>query len=423
MSEYRGARPSEAQRRWQDLEMGMFCHFGMNTFCDQEWGEGRDSPERFRPTAFDARQWVRTAKRAGMKYFILTAKHHDGFCLWPTATTDYSVAASPWLNGRGDVVRACADACREEGIGFGLYLSPWDRHEPKYADKAAYDDFYAAQLTELLTGYGPLMEVWFDGAGSEGRAYDWPRIMALVRTHQPEALVFNMGAPTIRWVGNEDGVAPYPCWNTAEAARLSMFTHASAGWLDGTPKWVPAECDVPIREQHWFWHPGAEDRLHTLEHLIDVYYRSVGHGCNLLLNVAPDDRGLLPEADARRVLELGEEIRRRFAVPLAQTSGTGRELLLELGEETTLDHVVLQEEIRHGERIRSYAIEARIDGAWRELVRGSAVGHKKIDAFPPAPASAVRLRVLEAEGEPIVRSLRAYDAGTGPVTADQRRRI
>lgn len=389
----------------------MFCHFGMNTFCDREWGEGTDSPEKFRPSELDARQWVSTARQAGMKYFILTAKHHDGFCLWPTATTDYSVASSPWKDGKGDIVRECAEACREEGIGFGLYLSPWDRHEPRYADPAAYDDFYADQLEELLTGYGPLVEIWFDGAGSEGHTYDWERIMRIVHTHQPEAMVFNMGAPTIRWVGNEDGVAPYPCWNTAEAARLSMFTTESADWLPSTPKWVPAECDVPIRKHQWFWHPDADDRLHSLEHLLDIYYRSVGHGCNLLLNVAPDDRGLLPDSDVRRVLELGAEVRRRFDAPIARTSGTGNELVLPLEGETAIDHLVLMEDIRLGERIREYVVDALRDGQWVEIARGSAVGHKKIDAFPPVAASAVRLRVLSSEGEPLVRSMGAYGVG------------
>ena len=175
------AKPSEQQLQWQDMEFGMFCHFGINTFCDQEWGEGTDSPELFNPTQFDALQWVRSAKLAGAAYFVLTAKHHDGFCLWPTETTDYSVKSSPWKNGQGDVVRDVADACKQEGIRFGLYLSPWDRHEPCYPDKEAYDDFYANQLTELLTQYGPLVEVWFDGAGSHGREYDWRRIMGLVK--------------------------------------------------------------------------------------------------------------------------------------------------------------------------------------------------------------------------------------------------
>ncbi|MFD2331033.1 alpha-L-fucosidase [Cohnella sp. GCM10020058] len=408
---YEGPLPSEAQLAWQDMEMGMFCHFGMNTFCDQEWGEGADPAEKFLPTALDARQWVRTAKQAGMKYFVLTAKHHDGFCLWPTATTDYSVVSSSWRDGRGDVVRECAEACREEGVGFGLYLSPWDRHEPCYADPAAYDDFYAAQLTELLTGYGPLVEVWFDGAGSEGRAYDWARIMKLVREYQPEAMVFNMGAPTIRWVGNEDGVAPYPCWNTAEAARLSMFTDAGADWLEDTPRWIPAECDVPIRRRQWFWHPDAEDKLLALDELMDIYYRSVGHGCNLLLNVSPDDRGLLPEADVRRVRELGDEVRRRFAHPAGQTAGEGYELTLRLDRETALSHLVLMEDIRHGERIRAYAVEALADGRWTEIARGTAVGHKKIDRLPQVKAEAVRLHVLASEGAPILRAMRVYAEG------------
>lgn len=407
---YTGAVPSKHQLIWQDMEMGMFVHFGMNTFCDQEWGEGGDSALLFHPEQLDARQWAREARQAGMNYLILTAKHHDGFCLWPSAQTDYSVASSPWRNGQGDVVRECADACREEGIGFGLYLSPWDRHEPRYADKEAYDDFYCAQLTELLTGYGDLMEVWFDGAGSEGRVYDWPRIIELVRRHQPGAMVFNMGEPTIRWVGNEDGVAPYPCWNTAESAPLSMFAAESATWLPSTPKWVPAECDVPIRRHQWFWHPDSEDRLHDLDHLMDIYYRSVGHGCNLLLNLSPDRRGLLPELDAARLQELGAEIRRRLGTPAAETSGEGSELTLELDAPTAIGHLVLMEDISRGERIREYAADIRIGGEWRELTSGFSVGHKRIEPLTPVTAEAVRLRVLKSEGEPLIRSLQAYAA-------------
>ena len=189
-------------------------------------------------------------------------------------------------------------------------------HEPCYLDKEAYDDFYAEQLTELLTEYGPLVEVWFDGAGSEGREYDWPRIIGLAKKYQPDAMIFNMGAPTIRWVGNEDGVAPYPCWNTATEARTSMFTNDMLTWLPETPGWVPAECDVPIRRGHWFWHPNSEDKLLSLDELKDIYYRSVGHGTNLLLNVAPDNRGLIPEADVKRVTEFGDWIRNTFSNPI-----------------------------------------------------------------------------------------------------------
>ncbi|WP_256717211.1 MULTISPECIES: alpha-L-fucosidase [Paenibacillus] len=405
------ALPSREQLEWQDLELGMFCHFGINTFCDQEWGEGNDSPAVFNPLHLDAHQWVSTAKEAGFRYFILTAKHHDGFCLWPTATSTYSVASSPWKEGRGDVVKECAEACRELGVGFGIYLSPWDRHEPCYADPQAYDDFYALQLQELLTGYGPLTEIWFDGAGSEGRNYDWQRIMDLIKRHQPGAMVFNMGAPTIRWVGNEDGVALYPCWNTANSARGSMFSEASLNWLPGTPSWVPAECDVPIRKVRWFWHPEEEHLLLSLEQLMDIYYRSVGHGATLLLNVAPDKRGLFPEADVQRLLEFGKEIRRRFDKALAVTAGTGDIVELELPAATVIDHVEIMEDIAYGERVEGYMLEAYSNGAWLELKRGSSIGHKKIDAFPPVVAEKIRLRVSEAAASPKIRRLAVYHCG------------
>ncbi|KQX68320.1 alpha-L-fucosidase [Paenibacillus sp. Root444D2] len=402
------AKPSDQQLQWQDMEFGMFCHFGINTFCDQEWGEGTDSPELFNLTQFDALQWVRTAKLAGAAYFVLTAKHHDGFCLWPTETTDYSVKSSPWKNGQGDVVREVADACKQEGIRFGLYLSPWDRHEPSYPDKEAYDDFYAAQLTELLTQYGLLVELWFDGAGSHGREYDWRRIMGLVKQYQSDAMVFNMGAPTIRWVGNEDGVAPYPCWNTAESAKLSMYTQDMAAWLPETPAWVPAECDVPIRKDRWFWHPNDEHTLRSLDNLLDIYYRSVGHGCTLLLNLAPDDRGLLPEADVNRLLEFTDEIKQRFSTPIAVTDGVGDSVLLPLEEETEVNHVILMEDIAHGERIRSYLIEAEQQGQWVELVKGSAIGHKKIDRFETVRTKQLRLRVTASVDKALIRSFAGY---------------
>lgn len=402
------AKPSPQQLAWQDLEQGMFCHFGMNTFCDQEWGEGTDSPELFNPQQFDARQWARTAKRAGFKYLVLTAKHHDGFCLWPTKTTDYSVKSTPWKNGEGDVVREVADACREEGLKFGLYLSPWDRHEPCYPDKEAYDDFYAQQLTELLTGYGPLVEVWFDGAGSQGREYDWSRIIGLVDQYQPNAMVFNMGRPTIRWVGNEDGVAPYPCWNTATTAKESMFTSDMMTWMEGTSEWVPAECDVPIRRRHWFWHPDDESSLLSLEELMDLYYRSVGHGATLLLNVSPDNRGLLPEVDVERIIELGDEIRRRFDSSIAHTEGEGAELTLSIEHIQPVNHVIIMEDIAEGERVREYVLEGYSAGEWVELARGSAIGHKKIDRFESIETDHLRVRFLTSAEKPVIRGFYAY---------------
>ena len=285
-----------------------------------------------------------------------------------------------------------------------------DRHEPCYSDPEKYDDFYCRQLEELLTGYGPLVEIWFDGAGSEGREYDWRRIIGLVKQHQPGAMIFNMGAPTIRWVGNEDGLAPYPCWNTAKTAKGSMFSEASLQWLPETPDWVPAECDVPIRKDHWFWHPNDEDSLLSLEQLMDIYYRSVGHGATLLLNVSPDDRGLLPEVDAKRLLEFGEEIRRRFSHPLAEIEGCGEMLELELTEAAMIDQVVLMEDIAYGERVRQYILEIYADGEWKEIVQGTAIGHKKIDALTPINVEKMRLRLTESVANPIIRKFAVYSS-------------
>jgi alpha-L-fucosidase len=405
------AKPTKQQEIWQDLELGLFCHFGINTFNDKEWGDGTDDPDTFHPTSMDCLQWARTAKKAGFKYLILTAKHHDGFCLWPTKTTDYSVKSVTWRNGKGDVVRECAEACRQEGIHFGIYLSPWDRHEPCYENKAYYDQFYLEQLKELLTGYGPLIELWFDGAGSEGRQYDWKKICDTVTGYQPDAMIFNMGRPTIRWVGNEDGLAPETCRNTASEARASMFTEDMLTWLPDTPKWVPAECDVPIRKKHWFWHPDDEGSLLSLEELMDIYYKSVGRGTNLLLNVSPDRNGLFPEADAERLLEFGDEIRKRFSKPIKTVEGPGKSLELMLEEPAYMDHAIIMEEISEGERIKEYKLEAGQSGKWIELARGTSVGHKKINHFDRIMASRVRFTVLSCENQPLIRSFSVYHTG------------
>lgn len=402
------ALPTDRQLFWQDLDLGFFCHFGINTFCDQEWGDGTDSPQLFNPKELDASKWVKLAKEAGFKYFILTAKHHDGFCLWQTETTDYSVKTSPWKEGKGDVVRECADACREVGIHFGIYLSPWDRHEPCYQDREAYDEFYCQQLTELMTQYGPLIEVWFDGAGSEGRVYNWERIIGIVKRYQPNVMIFNMGQPTIRWVGNEEGIATYPCWNTASAAKISMFSNENVDWLPGTPEWLPAECDVPIRKSQWFWHPNAEENLRTLDELMHIYYHSVGHGTNLLLNVSPDNRGLIPQADADRLLEFGSEIRRRFSSPKQRTSGNGNELLLTLKTETDINHIVLMEEIRFGERVRKFEVEAFVNEKWVPVAQGTAIGHRYIILISQVKTRTLKLKVIDSVAAPIIKEFSCY---------------
>ena len=296
-----GPVPSPQQLAWQEMEYGMFCHFGVNTFYDQEWGHGTEEPARFNPTDFSARQWVETAKASGMNYLVVTAKHHDGFCLFPSEYTEHSIRKSPLMEGNSDVVKAVADACHELGVMFGFYLSPWDRHEPAYADSAAYDVHFKNQLRELLTDYGKVGEVWFDGAGSEGHEYDWPGYYALIRELQPEALVAICG-PDIRWVGNEDGLAPETHWNVWEQ--------------DGKPTWYPSECDVPIRKGHWFWATNSEDTIRSLDELLEIYYRSVGRGAVLLLNVAPDTTGQLPQADVSRLKELWEAVSSTYAVNL-----------------------------------------------------------------------------------------------------------
>jgi alpha-L-fucosidase len=370
--------PTPGQLAWQRAGFGMFCHFGPNTFFDLEWSDGSLPASAFDPAALDASQWVDTAVAAGMRYVVLTAKHHDGFCLWPTGTTDYSVRSSPWRCGRGDVVDDLATACADAGLGLGLYLSPWDRNAPCYADPAAYDDFYLRQLTELCTRYGPLFEVWFDGAGSEGRVYDWERIMAVVDEHQPDAMVFNMGRPTIRWVGNEDGLAADPC------------TYA----VGEPPRYLPPECDVPIR-RHWFWQSDDLHSLKSLEHLLAIYYRSVGLGAGLLLNVPPDRRGQLDEHDRVRLLELGAEVARRFgdgqAATLTAQASNGADGVVRavLPAVQTFDHVEIEEDLTRGQRVTSH--ELTVDGT--VVARGGTIGVRRIHAFADVTAGQVELRL------------------------------
>jgi alpha-L-fucosidase len=349
--------------------MGMFCHFGINTFCGKEWSNGTLSPDAFNPTRFDARQWVETAQAAGMRYLVFTAKHHDGFCLWQTETTDYSVKASPYQNGRGDVVEQVACACQEAGMHFGLYLSPWDRHEPCYLNPKAYDNFYIRQLTELCTRYGQLFELWFDGAGSEGRIYDWFRIMEVADRYQPQAMIFNMGRPTIRWVGNEDGLATDPNYYGVEG------------------KYLPPECDVPIR-QNWFWQPDDLQTLKSLEHLLAIYYRSVGFGANLLLNVPPNRTGLLDPQDCTRLQEFAQALRRRFAHPIPailQQEGTSVRIRFE--EPVALDHLILQEDLKDGQMMDGY----RIYAGGKLITQSRTIGHKKIEAFPVMQADHLQI--------------------------------
>lgn len=461
--------PSPRQLAWQELEFNAFFHFGVNTFTDREWGLGTEPEELFDPTALDAGQWARTCKAAGIRMLILTAKHHDGFCLWPSRYTKHSVESSPWREGRGDVVREVADACRAAGLKFGVYLSPWDRNSPLYGTPE-YNAYFKDQLTELLTQYGEIGEVWFDGACGEGpngkrQVYDWAGYIALVRRLQPNAVIGPSG-PDVRWVGNEEGLArdtewsvigtehdleqpTFADWNDAFYNQmLSGTRHASQpGALESlvdAPRlaWWPSEVDVSIRPG-WFYHASEDLRVHPLERLVDIYYRSVGRNNVLLLNLPPDRRGLIHEHDAARLAELRRTLDATFHADLARGAAVAAssalpghpaahaldpspatywqadardaqpELELDLGRPVAFNRLRLEEMIATGQRIASYVLEAWHDAAWKEVCRGTTVGHKRLDRFGEVTAQRVRLRIVESRGAPTLRGFGLYRAALG----------
>jgi alpha-L-fucosidase len=411
--------PSPSQLAWQRDALALFVHFGVNTFTDREWGDGREDPAIFNPRRLDAGQWARAARGAGFRAMVLTAKHHDGFCLWPTRTTSHSVARSPWREGKGDVVREFVDACRGEGLRAGLYCSPWDRHEPSYGDSARYNDLYCEQLTELLTGYGPLHEVWFDGANGEGpngrrQAYDWPRFFALVRRLQPEAVVFSDAGPDVRWIGNEKGVAGDPNWSTVDPAAVpypgasgeAVILALQHGDPEGTV-WRPGETDTSIRPG-WFYHPAEDERVCTVDELVELYFTSVGRNSKLLLNVPPTPDGLLHETDVARLAGMHERLTAVFQEDLAagralswRTTGPRTALgELDLGRAVTVGIADLGEDVERGQVVARYTLEGWNGGGWRVLSRGTTIGFRKLDRFPPERVRRLRLRLEDAVEAP-----------------------
>ena len=415
-------RPSRAQLEWQREELALFLHFGVNTFTDREWGDGREDPAIFAPARLEARQWARTARAAGFRAMVLTAKHHDGFCLWPTKTTTHSVASSPWRGGRGDLVREFVDACRAERLRPGLYLSPWDRHEPSYGDSARYNDLYCEQLTELLTRYGSIHEVWFDGAPGEtsperkGQRYDWPRVWALVRRLQPDAVMFSDAGPDVRWIGNERGIAGETNWSTVDPAVVPVPGtpgEAAMRMLQrGDPNgsvWRPGETDVSIRPG-WFYHPAEDARVKTVDQLVNLYFTSVGRNSKLLLNVPPTRDGLIHEVDAARLLGMRERLDAIFRTDLARgrratwqrhADGSGV-LELDLGRTVTVGISDLREDITQGQFVSRYTLSGR-DAAtsdWRQLVAGTTIGYRKLDRFTPAAVRHLRVTVEQIDGRP-----------------------
>jgi alpha-L-fucosidase len=350
----------------------------------------------------DSRQWAREARAAGFRAVILTAKHHDGFCLWPTATTSHSVASSPWRGGAGDVVREFTDACQAEGLRAGLYLSPWDQNSPAYGDSPRYNDLYCAQLTELLTNYGPIHEVWFDGANGEGpngrrQEYDWNRYWALVRSLQPEAVMFSDAGPDVRWIGNEIGVAGETNWSTVDPTVVPYPGATGDRVMDmlqhGDPQgtvWRPGETDVSIRPG-WFYHPAENQRVKSVDQLVDLYFTSVGRNSKLLLNVPPTRQGLLHTTDVERL----HGMRRRLDEIFAED----RFPLVNAGNQTPVSVADLREDIAHGQSVARYTLSGLVDGSWRELSRGTTIGYRKLDRIDPVRVSAVRLTIEDAVGE------------------------
>jgi len=412
--------PSPSQLWWQRAELGLFTHFGMNTFTDREWGDGHEDPRLFNPTRFDARQWARAAKAGGFKYVILTAKHHDGFCLWPSKYTEHSVKNSPWRGGHGDVVREFVNAMRAEGLRPGLYLSPWDRHEASYGDSPRYNQYYVNQLTELLTQYGPIVELFFDGANGEGpngrkQVYDWPLVHLAVRKLQPQALMFSDAGPDIRWIGNERGTAGDPNWCTVNPALVPYAGYDApevGEWLqhgnsDGIA-WRPGEADVSIRPG-WFHHEAENEKVRSAENLTELYFASVGRNANLLLNVPPTREGLFHETDARRLAEFGARVRDIFSADHAahaRIRRTAQGIELDLREPSSVGTIVLREQIERGQTVSRYRVEALVGGAWVTASRGTTIGQKKIDRF--AAVTSDRWRVVAEES---VAPPRLRDAG------------
>lgn len=408
--------PSPSQLLWQQDELALFAHFGVNTFTNREWGDGTERPSIFNPTAFDARQWTRAARAAGFRAVVLTAKHHDGFCLWPTATTRHSVAASPFRGGNGDVVQEVADACRADGLRLGLYLSPWDRNASVYGSDQ-YSDFYCDQLTELLTRYGPVHEVWFDGANGEGpsgrrQVYDWPRYWGLVKQLQPDSVIFSDAGPDLRWIGNERGSAGETNWSTVDPAVVP-FPGATGPQVDrmlqeGDPLgavWRPGETDTSIRPG-WFWHPDQDARVRSVDDLVRLYETSVGRNSKLLLNVPPATSGLLHDTDVARMRGMREALDARFARDLAAegtsnwAGGASPTLTVVMPRRGQVGAAVLMEDIRSGQVVSGWRLETEAEGGWMPLASGTTIGYKRVATFAPRQCQRIRLTIESALDTP-----------------------
>lgn len=459
-----GTLPSPAQLEWQKMEYYMFVHFGPNTFTDKEWGDGTEDPSVFNPSDVDCKQWVETAKNAGMKGIIITAKHHDGFCLWPSKYSTHTVRESLWKDGKGDILKELSDACREGGLKFGVYLSPWDKNHPAYGTPE-YNQIFANTLTEVLSNYGDVFEQWFDGANGEGpngkkQEYDWTLFNSTVYKHQPQAVIFSDVGPGCRWMGNEAGYAGETNWSRLNVEGFAPGNSPALDTLNSGNKygkaWVPAETDVSIRPG-WFYSPNTDDKVKSVEELLDIYCASVGRNSNLLLNVPADRRGRIHPNDSIRLMEFKGAIDRMFDKNLAKGKtakasavrgnakvydaanlldgqydsywATDDNILtasveIDLGEKTDINCIVLQEYIPLGQRIARFSVEAWNDNSntWEQLVGATTIGYKRILRFQTYKTQKVRVNVLESLACPVLNNIELYNIPLEyiPVTENQK---
>ncbi|MCA0365514.1 MAG: alpha-L-fucosidase [Bacteroidetes bacterium] len=448
--------PTQQQLDWHKLETYAFIHFTTNTFTGKEWGYGDESPAIFNPSELNAEQWVKTIKDAGLKAVILTCKHHDGFVLWPSKYTPHSVAASPYKNGKGDIVKEVSEACKKYGLKFGIYLSPWDRNRGDYGTPS-YVDYYRMQLRELFENYGPVFEMWFDGAnGGDGfyggknekrkidgkTFYDWPKTIELVRGLEPNILFFSDAGPDIRWVGNERGIAGSTNWNnisrdTLYAGKSGIENLLNTGNESGV-NWVPAEVDVSIRPG-WFYHKEEDDKVKTPEQLFDIYLTSVGRGSNLLLNIPPDRRGLIHENDVKALLGWRKLLNERFSKNLAQnalaitnsnfskklTSGNltdgnhesywaakkgsqSADITIKLSGKYLVSYVEIQENIALGQRVKAFEVTFFENNQWVKKAEGTTIGYKRILKITPTETDKIRITIKDSKAEPVLSEVKVW---------------
>ena len=427
-----GPLPNANQLRWQDMEMYAFIHYSLNTYTDQEWGFGNEDPKLFNPSSLDCRQWARVCKQSGMRGIIFTAKHHCGFCMWPSAYTEYSVKNSPWKDGKGDVVRELAEACREEGLEFAVYLSPWDRNHPEYG-RPEYVTYFRNQLRELLTNYGDIFEVWFDGAnGGDGwygganetrkidrtTYYEWPETYKMIRELQPKCLIWNDGSDRgdLRWVGTEAGNVGETNWSLLYHDGEVPYQMLHYGVEQGDV-WCPGETNTSIRPG-WFYHDAENEHVKSLSKLMDTYYKSVGRNSTLLLNFPIAPNGRIHPNDSLRGIAFKKMIDEVFVKGkvVSKMKQSGPSTILDFGKPTSINRFLAEEDIAQGQRVRKFSLEAEVDGKWLPLKDAlvdegdglTTIGHRRIICFPTVKATKLRFTILDSKCEPIIKKLDVY---------------